>query len=127
MSTHFPEVWQIRPPRPFVYDPSTGNRRPGGKPNPVPVNGLLQQRFPRTEQSDVGTSGGRLDERTLLLDPKIVADLGRDLTTDDVAIGPDDLVWHIDRAPVPRRPVRGRRTPRYLAVMVRRATDIKES
>lgn len=124
----FPEAWAIRPPRPTTVDPSTGNKRPGAKPDPVPVRGLLQQRYPRTEQEQIDKDR-TVDTRVLLLHPEILteAKLGRAPLETDVAIAPDLEVWQIVRDPNVRRPNRGVRAPKYIAVIVRRATDIKET
>lgn len=124
----FPESWLIRPPRPTVTDDSTGNQRPGPKPTPVPVKGLLQQRYPRTEQEQVDENR-TLDTRLLLLHPNVLtaAKLGRQPTPADVAIDANETVWHIVRETNVRKPNRGRRTPKYIAVIVRRTTDIKET
>lgn len=63
----------------------------------------------------------------LLLDPVILKRLGRDITTRDVAIGPDGGVWRIVRLPLARRRVRGRRDTRFVVAIIHRASDIKET
>lgn len=122
---HFPEQWFIRPPRTTVTDDSTGNKRPGPKPNKVAVGGLLQQRFPRTEQTQIGEDRV-VSEELLLLDPVITRRLGRPVSDADVAINAAGDVYRIARDPKIRRPVRGRRTEKYVALVVSTASDIKE-
>lgn len=124
----FPELWRIRPPRPTEVDGSTGNPKPGPKPDPVEVRGLLQQRYPRTEQEQIDNQR-TVDTRVLLLHPHTLdaGHLGRRPTPADQAIDAEDTVWHIVRESNVRRPNRGNRTPKYIAVIVRRSTDIKET
>lgn len=120
----FPERWQIRPPRPSTVDESTGNPIPGPKPDPITVMGSLEQRFPRQEQHEVGTAIA--DENLLLLHPSAQALVPGGITKDHKAIGPDGIVWSIVRLPRERRRRRPNAPIRYLAVVIRRATDIQE-
>lgn len=124
MMARFVEPWQIRPPRPTTTDPSTGNPIVGPAPDPVAVKGSLEQRFPRTEQREAGTV--LADERVLLLESAAEQKVAGGITQAHKAIGPDGTVWSIVRIPTPRRRRRPSAPTRYLALIVRRATDIKE-
>lgn len=124
MTLRFDEQWQIRPPRPMTVDESTGNPIAGTAPDPIDVRGSLEQRFPRTEQREVGDA--LVDEQVLLLAPAADTAVPGGITAAHKAIGPDGTVWSIVRIPKPRRRRRPSAPTRYLALVVRRATDIKE-
>ncbi len=124
MTLRFDEQWAIRPPRPTTVDESTGNPIVGAAPDLIEVLGSLEQRFPRTEQREVGTT--LVDEQVLLLAPAAETVVPGGITPSHKAIGPDGTVWSIVRIPKPRRRRRPSAPTRYLALVVRRATDIKE-
>lgn len=121
----FPERWHIRPPRTAVVDDVTGNAIPGPPPDPILVMGSLEQRFPRQEQREVGST--IVDENLLLLHPSAQSLVPGGITKNHKAIGPDGVVWSIVRLPRERRRRRPNAPIRYLALVIRRATDIKES
>ena len=123
----FADQWKVRPARPTVVNPTTGRPLPvAGDPPPAEsVTGELQQEFPRTEQKELGNDVV-VDERMLLLDPSILIKLSREPGPGDVAIGPDETVWSIVRVGQVRKRGRRGRDPKYVVVIVRRATDIKE-
>ncbi|WP_336791775.1 hypothetical protein [Gordonia malaquae] len=120
----FPEEWGIRPPRSWTVDPSTGNRRPGQRPDAVPVRASLEQRFPANEQKSIRNDVVS-DERILLLHPGADRKVGG-ITNEHQAIAPDGTVWSIVLEPNPRRRRRFGAPTRYIALVIRRATDIKE-
>lgn len=115
---------QVRPPRPTTIDPGTGNPRPGGKPDAIHVMGSLEQRYPRTEQSEVGLT--LVDEDVLMLEPATATMVPGGITEAHKVIGPDGAVWSIVRVPRLRRPRRTGAPLRYVALIVRRSTDIEE-
>lgn len=119
----FPEVWSIRAPRPSTIDSTTGNPIPGVAPAPVQVRGSLEQRWPRTEQRESGTV--LADERVLLLEPAAARKVPP-ISEQHKAIGPDGTVWSVVRVPQFRRRRRPSAPIRYVALVVRRSTDIKE-
>ncbi len=127
----FIQRWQVRAPRPTVVDLSTGNRIPGPAPAAVPVWGVLQERFPENMQTEMGTGvrshparGVVVDQPLLCLEPAAAA-LG--ITTAHQVIGPDGAVWSVVRIPVHRHRHRFWSRPvRYVALYVRRSTDIIE-
>lgn len=119
----FPEVWSIRAPRPSTIDPTTGNPIPGVAPAPVQVRGSLEQRWPRTEQRESGTV--LADERVLLLEPAAARKVPP-ISEQHKVIGPDGTVWSVVRVPQFRRRRRPSAPIRYVALVVRRSTDIKE-
>lgn len=124
MMGRFVESWRVRPPRPTTVDPSTGNPIVGQAPDPIEVKGSLEQRFPRTEQHEAGSV--LVDEQVLLLEPAADQLVPGGITQAHKAIGPDGTVWSIVRVPTRRRRRRPSAPTRYLALIVRRATDIKE-
>lgn len=138
----FPERWQIRAPRLTTIDATTGNPVPGPKPTSVEVRGSLEQRFPDSDQREVGKVIA--DQRLLVLEPRAAAKIAAaagvmpadvpftlgiaDVLTEDFkAIGPDGTVWSIVRVPLTRRRRRASAPIRYHALVVRRSTDIKEN
>ncbi|WLP91322.1 hypothetical protein [Gordonia sp. NB41Y] len=120
----FPEDWAIRPPRPTITDPSTGNPIPGPRPDPIAVKASLEERFPRPDQRQVGTA--IVDEAWLLVEPAAETKVPGGITKDHKVIGPDGTVWSIVRLPRPRRRRRVGAPTRYIALVIRTATDIKE-
>ncbi|AON97377.1 head-to-tail stopper [Gordonia phage Nyceirae] len=121
----FPERWEIRAPRTTTTDVTTGNPVPGPRPTPVEVNGSLEQRFPDSDQREVGEVIA--DQRVLVLEPAAKSKVAGGITKQHQAIGPDGTVWSIVRVPVPRKRRRPSAPIRYLALVVRRSTDIKEN
>ncbi|MFT4127295.1 MAG: hypothetical protein QM662_13840 [Gordonia sp. (in: high G+C Gram-positive bacteria)] len=119
----FPERWELRPPRTTVADPVTGNRLPGAPAAAISVAATWEQRFPRTEARQVGAGGEILDESELLVHPA-AADIG--ITTDWTATSPAGDVYAIVRIPRVRRRRRPLAPPRYVALVIRRATNIPQ-
>lgn len=114
----FPERWEIHFPGEPVLDPVTGNRRPGSPPEPRPVKGLWQQVNPATAQEEFGVAA-LVDDGVLLLSPSAVLD-----ETCSV-VGPDGTWWRCVTRPRTRRRVRGARSSKYIAVIVRQTSDMK--
>lgn len=120
----FPESWWIQGPAEPARDPSTNNRMPGVKPDPVPVQGLLQQRQLSASSVDAGNTefedGHVTSAYLLLLDPDSPVPGSRDEMVDV-----DGVRYQVVANARPRRHVRGGRKPSYIAVMVRRANDLE--
>lgn len=121
----FPEQWAIRPPRPTTVDEGTGNCRPGPAPDPILVRGSLEQRFPRTDEKLL-PGGVVAAEALLLLHPSAENKIPGPITLEHRAISPDGEVWSIVRIPKARKRRRASAPTRYIALVIRRATDIKE-
>ncbi|WP_052056361.1 hypothetical protein [Rhodococcoides fascians] len=121
----FPERWLIQEPAGAAeVDPSTGNRKPGVLPEPVPVRGLLQQRQLSASSVDAGNSefidGHVTSVYMLLLKPSSPSP-----SPSAVLIDADGQRYQVVANSRPRRPVRGVRKPAYIAVMVRRSNDME--
>jgi len=121
----FPEQWWIqRPPSVTVMDPSTGNRKPGVKPDPIAVRGLLQQRQLSASSVDAGnvefSDGHVTSVYLLLLEPESPQPSPRDELVDI-----DGVHYQVVANSRPRRPVRSGRRPSYIAVMLRCANDLE--
>lgn len=121
----FPESWWIQSPAAEpVRDPSTNNRKPGVKPDRIPVQGLLQQRQLSASSVDAGNvefeDGHVTSVYVLLLDPDSPVPTSR-----DELIDVDEVRYQVVANARPRRPVRGGRKPSYIAVMLRRANDLE--
>lgn len=120
----YDQGWKILAPRPFTLDQSTGNRRPGTKPTPVDVGAVPAERYPLTAQRELSETAA-VDEQLLLVEPTAGALM---LTNRHHMIDPAGVVWSIVRIPRLRQRRRSSwtRTPRYIVVVIRQATDIKE-
>lgn len=119
----FPERWRIREPGAVVFDPSTGNRRPGPPAADVVCRGVLQQRQLSASSIDAGSSeisdGHVVMTYVLMLEPSAPTPSSRAVLLDDA-----DNTYQVVASPRVRKPVGGR--PVYIAVMVRRSSDMKE-
>lgn len=122
---NFPEPWAVRGPRPTTTDPTTGNRRPGAAPPAVTVWGTLEERFPRTDEKLLPTKVVAV-EALLLLHPGSDSKVPGGITLQHTVVSPDGEVWTIVRLPKRRKRRRLLAPTRYIALVVRRATDIKE-
>lgn len=120
----FPESWSIQEPASPVFDPSTGNRKPGILPDPVPVRGLLQQRQLAASSVDAGNTefadGHVVSVYVLMLAPSSPVP-----SQSAVLIDSDGARYQVVANARPRRPVRGIRKPAYIAVLVRRSNDLE--
>ncbi|MGB6246108.1 hypothetical protein [Gordonia sp. (in: high G+C Gram-positive bacteria)] len=123
---NFPEQWKVRAPRPTTVDPSTGNRRPGPAPAAVTVWATLEERFPRTDEKQL-PGPVVAAEAFLLLHPSAEKKVAGGITLHHQVISPEGEVWSIVRLPRPRKRRRLLAPTRYIALVVRRATDIKEN
>jgi hypothetical protein len=121
----FPEQWWIqRPVSSPAMDPSTGNKKPGVKPEPIAVRGLLQQRQLSASSVDAGNvefvDGHVTSVYVLLLEPDSPQPEARDELVDV-----DGIHYQVVANSRPRRPVRSGRRPSYIAVMLRRSNDLE--
>jgi len=82
------------------------------------VKGLWQQVNPATAQEEFGVAA-LVDDGVLLLSPSAVLD-----ETCSV-VGPDGTWWRCVTRPRTRRRVRGARSSKYIAVIVRQTSDMK--
>jgi hypothetical protein len=106
-----------------AIDPSTGNRRPGAASVDVSCRGVLQQRQLPASSVDAGSSeisdGHVVMTYVLMLEPSAPTPSSRAVLLDE-----DDNTYQVVASPRVRKPVGGR--PVYIAVMVRRSSDMKE-
>ncbi|MFT3661991.1 MAG: hypothetical protein QM809_11475 [Gordonia sp. (in: high G+C Gram-positive bacteria)] len=118
------QVWKARAPRQVTEDPVTGNRRPGPAPTPFEVRAEPGERFPQTMQTEIADDVAA-EEQILVVDPSPAA---LAITDEHQVIDPGGVVWSIVRIPrVRRRRTGWTRAPRYVVLIIRRSTDIKES
>lgn len=121
-----PERWTLLRANPPTIDDATGQPVPS-LPTAIPWTGLLQQKFIRTDQNEIG-DGVVVSELVLMLDPGISVDR-RDVFRFD---GPDGDVISVGDtvqvvgSPRARRPARGSRRVAFIAATVRHTTDIQE-
>ena len=122
---NFPEQWKLRGPRPTTVDPVTGNSRPGPAPAPVLVWGTREERFPRTEETLLPNQVVAA-ESLLLLHPAAETAVPGGITLRHSLVDPAGDVWTIVRIPRHRKRRRYFAPTRYIALVIRRATDLKE-
>jgi hypothetical protein len=120
-----PERWTLIHRTEDVYDPVSGNSRPGETVE-VPWKGLLQQRQLSASSVDAGSTefedGHVASAYVLLLEPGLTPFPSRR----DAFRGPDGEVLQVVGKPRVRKPARGSRKPAYIAAIVRNSSDYEE-